>query len=341
MSTPANSLFPCLVAACSLLGICGCGSSSNTPGSGPGASRIEGSNGAISTKKAVVGFVQTGAESDWRKAHTESVREAAANSGYELRFADGQGKPENQIKALSSFVAQGVDAIILAPIVETGWDNVLEKAKKRNIPVLVLDREVEVKDDSLYVSYIGADTYNEGRLAAEWLLKKVDGKAKVVELQGTPGASPTINRFNGFRDVVKDHPGIDIIASQSGDFRRSKGKEVMEALLKKHGKEIEVVYAHNDDMAIGAIQAIEDAGLKPAEDIILVSIDGVRGAFEAMVEGKLNCSVECNPLQGPLAFEAIDKILQGQGDTLPKTQMIQDRVYDRSVAAEEIGSRKY
>ncbi|MCL4149539.1 UNVERIFIED_CONTAM: hypothetical protein GTU68_000356 [Idotea baltica] len=290
--------------------------------------------------KGVVGFVQTGAESDWRKAHTVSVREAAKAAGYELKFADGQGKQENQIKAVSSFVAQGVDVIVIAPLVETGWNNVLEKAKKRKIPVLILDRQVDAKED-LYVTYIGADTYNEGKLAAEWLVKKVDGKARVVELQGTPGASPTINRFKGFREVSDEHPGIEIIASQSGDFRRSKGKEVMEALLKTHGDKIDVVYAHNDDMAIGAIQAIEDAGKKPGEDIILVSIDGVRGAFESMVEGKLNCTVECNPLQGPMAFEAIDKILAGEADDMPKKQMIKDEVYDRSTAKDVIESRKY
>ncbi|MCM2369125.1 ABC transporter substrate-binding protein [Aporhodopirellula aestuarii] len=329
-----KSLRRTLLASLALMILIGCSSKSDN-----GA--MKGDNGGDGTSKPIIGFVQTGSEGDWRKAHTESVREAAEEAGFELRFADGQAKQENQIKALSSFVAQGVDGIILAPLVETGWDNVLEKAKKRNIPVLILDRQVEVKDDSLYVTYIGADTYNEGRLAAEWLIEKTGGKAKVVELQGTPGASPTINRYNGFRDVIADHSGIEIIASQSGDFRRSKGKEVMEAFLKKHGDDIEVVYAHNDDMAIGAIQAIEDAGKKPGDDIILVSIDGVRAAFEAMVEGKLNCTVECNPLQGPMAFDAMKKILAGDIGDMPKKQMIKDRVYDRDSAKEVIDSRKY
>jgi simple sugar transport system substrate-binding protein len=174
-----------------------------------------------------------------------------------------------------------------------------------------------------------------------WLIEKTDGKAKVVELQDTPGASPTLNRYKGFRDVIKDQPGIEIIASQSADFRLSKGKEVMEALLKTHGDDVEVVYAHNDDMAIGAIQAIEDAGKKPGDDIVLVSIDGVKAAFESMVEGKLNCTVECNPLQGPMAMEAIAKILAGQAEGMPKIQMIKDEVFDRSVAKDVIDSRKY
>ena len=169
----------------------------------------------------------------------------------------------------------------------------------------------------------------------------MEGQAKVVELQGNPGASPTITRYNGFRDVIKDHPGIEIIASQTGEFRRSKGKEVMEALLKKHGDEIQVVYAHNDDMAIGAIQAIEDAGLKPAEDIVIVSVDAIRAAFEAMIAGKLNCTVECNPLQGPLAMKAVEKILAGQSDQLEKKKLIEDSVFEMDDAKELIESRKY
>jgi simple sugar transport system substrate-binding protein len=291
------------------------------------------------SKKAVIGFVQGGASSDWRKAHTDSVKEEAAQRGYELKFVDGQGKQENQIQGISSLILQRVDAIILAPIVETGWDNVLKKAQQAGIPVLILDRSIKTDDDSLFEGYIGADTYEEARKAAKWLIAKTEGKAKVVELQGAPGASPTINRYKGFRDVAKDHPGIEIIASQSGDFRRSKGKEVTEALLKKHGDEIEVIYAHNDDMAIGAIQAIEEAGKKPGADIILVSIDGVKSAFEAMVAGKLNCSVECNPLQGPAAFDAIEKILAGE--TIPKVTMVKDEVFDQSVAKDVIDSRKY
>jgi simple sugar transport system substrate-binding protein len=292
-------------------------------------------------EKATIGFVQTGDLSDWRKAHTQSVKDAAAAAGYKLKFADGQAKLENQVKAVSSFISQGVDAIIIAPLEVSGWDNVLEKAKKRNIPVLILDRQVEVKDDSLYVTYIGADTYNEGKLAAEWLVKKVDGKAKVVELQGAQGASPTINRRESFLEVIKDHPGIEIIASQAADWGITKGKEVMEAILKSKGDEIEVVYAHNDYMALGAIQAIEEAGKKPGEDILVLSIDGMKSAFEAMIAGKLNCTVECNPLQGPKAMEAIAKILAGDTKDMPKKQMVLDKVFDQSVAAEEIGSRKY
>lgn len=311
----------CLSAAA----VCGCASESSSP-----------ENAA-----PIVAFVQTGADNDWRNAHTISVKEAAAAKGYDLRFAEGQSKQENQIKALSSFVNQGVDAIVLAPLVETGWDNVLEKAKKRGIPVVILDRQIKTDDPSLYVTYIGADTYTEGRKAAKWLVEEMDGKAKVVELQGNPGASPTINRHDGFRDVVKSHPGIEILSTQTGEFRRSKGKEVMEALLKKHGDEVEAVYAHNDDMAIGAIQAIEEAGMRPGEDIVIVSVDAVRAAFEAMIAGKLNCTVECNPLQGPLAMEAVEMILAGKADQLEKKTLIEDSVFEMEDAAALIDSRKY
>ncbi|OUX37722.1 MAG: LacI family transcriptional regulator [Kiritimatiellaceae bacterium TMED266] len=293
------------------------------------------------SKKPVVAFIQTGADNDWRNAHTESVKEAAAAKGYDLRFAEGQSKQENQIKAMSSFINQGVDVIILAPLVETGWDNVLEKAKRRGIPVIILDRDIETRDPSLYVCYIGADTYAEGIKATRWMVNKTAGKARVVELQGNPGASPTINRYNSFREVIKDHPGIEVIDSQSGEFRRSKGKEVMEVFLKKHGDSIDVVYAHNDDMAIGAIQAIEEAGRRPGEDIMIVSIDGIRAAFDAMVAGKLNCSVECNPLQGPLAMDAVEKILAGEADSLQKKTLIEDAVFDRSNAAAHIEQRRY
>ncbi|MBK1878958.1 ABC transporter substrate-binding protein [Pelagicoccus mobilis] len=287
-----------------------------------------------------IGFIQTGAESDWRKAHTVSVKEEAEKRGYNLKFADGQGKPENQIKAFSSFVVQRVDAIILAPIVETGWETALRKAKAAGIPVLILDRTVDVSDDSLFATYVGADTYQEGIQAAEWVVKETGGKANIVELQGTPGSSPAINRLKSFKSVIDQHPGLKIIDSQSGDFRRANGKQVMEAMLKKHGPEnIDLVYAHNDDMALGAIQAIEEAGLKPAVYIKLISIDAVRAAFEAMVDGKLNCVVECNPLQGPLAFDLLEKILAGE--TVAKDNRVKDEVFEMAHAAEDIKTRAY
>ena len=290
-------------------------------------------------KKLTVGFSQIGAESGWRTAETESIRSEAAKRGVTLRFSDAQQKQENQIKALRSFLAQRVDAIILAPVVETGWEPVLRDIKRAKIPVILVDRGIKVSDESLYTTLIASDFVEEGRMAGEWLAKKLGGKGNIVELQGTPGAAPAIDRKKGFAEALTKHPEISITKSQSGDFTRAKGKEVMEAFLKAEGKNINAVYAHNDDMALGAIQAIEEAGLKPGKDIIVVSIDGVKAAFEAMVEGKLNASVECNPLLGPAAFDAIEAILTGK--KVPKKTIVKDRLFDQEAAKAAIASRQY
>ena len=290
-------------------------------------------------KKLTVGFAQVGAESAWRTAETESIKSEAAKRGVILKFSDAQGKQENQIKAVRAFVAQGVDAIILAPVVETGWEPVLREAKRAKIPVVLVDRGIKTADESLFATLIASDFVAEGRMAAEWLAKKTGGKASIIELQGTPGAAPAIDRKKGFEAGIKAYPEMKIIASQSGDFRRSGGKEVTEALLKGAGASVTAVYAHNDDMALGAIQALEEAGKKPGTGVIVLSIDGVKGAFEAMVAGKLNCTVECNPLLGPMAFDAVEKSLKGE--KLPKKTVVQDRVFDSNSAAAELPNRKY
>jgi simple sugar transport system substrate-binding protein len=236
------------------------------------------------------------------------------------------------------FIAQGVDAIILAPVVETGWEPTLREAKQAKIPVVLVDRGVKVEDESLFATLIASDFVAEGKMAGDWLAKKTDGKAQIIELQGTPGAAPAIDRKKGFEEAIKDKPDMKIIASQSGDFRRSGGKEVMEALLKVHPG-VTAVYAHNDDMALGAIQALEESGKKPGTDVIVISIDGVKGAFEAMAAGKLNCTVECNPLLGPMAFDAVNKAVKGE--QLAKKTVVQDRVFDQSTAQAELPNRKY
>jgi len=284
-----------------------------------------------------VGFSQIGAESDWRRAETTSIKDEAAKRGVDLKFADAQQKQQNQIQSLRSFIAQKVEAIVLAPVVETGWEPVLREAKDAGIPVVLVDRGIEVTDDSLYATLIASDFVAEGRLAAEWLAKRMNGQANVVELQGTVGAAPAIDRKKGFEEGIAQFPGMKIITSQSGDFTRAKGKEVMEAFIKAEGKNIQAVYSHNDDMALGAIQALEAAGIKPGQDVVIVSIDGVKAAFEAMVAGKLNATVECNPLLGPAAFDAVAKLLAGE--TLPKTTIIKDRLFDQSTAPEDIKTR--
>ncbi|MFC1600769.1 ABC transporter substrate-binding protein [Candidatus Sumerlaeota bacterium] len=294
---------------------------------------------AVEKKKIKVGFAQTGAESGWRIAHTKSMKAEAKKRGVDFRFVDGRNEQANQIAAIRSFVAQRVDIIILSPIVETGWEPVLKEAKRAKIPVILLDRGVKVKDPDLYVCFIGSDFVEEGKMAGNWVVKKTKGKANIVELQGTPGSAPAHDRRSGFAEAIKKHPGLKIIASQSGDFRRRNGKEVMEAMLKKYPKEIDVVYAHNDDMALGAIQAIEEAGMKPGVDILLISVDALKVAFEAMVEGKLNCTVECSPLFGPAAFDAAEKVLAGK--KMPKALYNKDEIYDQSVAKKLIDSRQY
>lgn len=297
-------------------------------------------NGGKAGRRIVVGFSQIGAESAWRTANTESIKSEAARRGIELRFADAQQKQENQIKALRSFLAQGVDVIAFSPVVETGWEPVLREIRAAGIPVVLTDRVVDVSDESLYATFIGADFVEEGRKAAEWLVRATGGKAAIAELQGTPGSAPAIDRKKGFEQEIARHPGMKIVKSQSGDFTRARGKEVMEAFLKSpEGRQINALYAHNDDMALGAIQAIEEAGLKPGRDILIVSIDGVRGAFEAMIAGKLNCTVECNPLIGPLLFDAVEALAAGK--PVPRRIVTPERVFEQHQAAELIGSRRY
>jgi simple sugar transport system substrate-binding protein len=225
----------------------------------------------------VVGYAQIGAESEWRTANTASIKETAEQLGVELKFSDAQQKQENQIAAIRSYIAEGVDVIGFSPVVETGWETVLQEAKDSGIPVIMVDRRADVPRE-LYATYLGSDFIEEGRKAGDEMNALLPEGGKIVELVGTVGSAPANDRYTGFRETLSDN--IEIVDSQSGDFTRAKGKEVMEAFLKKYGEDITGLYAHNDDMAIGAIQAIEEFGLKPGEDIKIVSIDAVRGAFK-------------------------------------------------------------
>ncbi|WP_420854464.1 ABC transporter substrate-binding protein [Sorangium cellulosum] len=293
-------------------------------------------------KKITLGFSQIGAESEWRTANTKSIEEAAKTAGIELKFSDAQQKQENQIKAIRSFIAQKVDVIAFSPVVETGWEPVLREAKAAKIPVILTDRAVDTKDETLWATFIGSDFVEEGRRAAKWLVEKMkdhQGAVNIVELQGTVGSAPAIDRKKGFEEILKDKPDFKIIRSQTGDFTRAKGKEVMEAFLKAEGKNIHVLYAHNDDMAIGAIQAIEEAGLRPGKDILIISIDAVKGAFEAMMAGKLNVTVECSPLLGPQLMSAVSDLMAGKA--LPKRIVTEESVFPMETAAQEFPKRKY
>jgi len=297
---------------------------------------------AFAQKKIVLGFSQIGAESEWRTANTESIKQAAKDAGIELKFSDAQQKQENQIKAIRSFIAQKVDVIGLSPVVETGWDTVLQEAKAAHIPVILTDRAVDSKDKSLYVTFMGSDFIEEGRKAGNWLENFEKGKTgpiNIVELQGTVGSAPAIDRKKGFEEIISKDSRMKIIRSQTGDFTRAKGKEVMEAFLKAEGKNINVLFAHNDDMAIGAIQAIEEAGLKPGKDITIISIDGVKGAFEAMMAGKLNVTVECSPLLGPQLMAAVKDVVAGK--PVPARIVTKESIFPQEVAASEFPKRKY
>jgi simple sugar transport system substrate-binding protein len=286
----------------------------------------------------IVGYAQLGAESEWRVANTISVKETAEQLGVELRFLDAQQKQDNQILAVRKFIIQKVDVIGISPIVETGWEEVFREAKDAGIPIILVDRRAAVSED-LYVSYLGSDFLEEGRKAARIMADLTDGSARIVELVGTIDSAPANDRYTGFREVLLDYPNMRIIDSESGDFTRARGKEVMARFLRKHGATITAVYAHNDDMALGAIQAIEEYGLQPGVDIKIVSVDAARGAFEAMIAGKLNATVECNPLLGPQFFELALKVVNGE--PIPKWVPSIETVFFPEDASEILPTRKY
>jgi ABC-type sugar transport system substrate-binding protein len=294
--------------------------------------------------RIVLGFAQTGRESNWRLANTESIKTAARQAGIDLIFVDSDGQPQKQIAAVRSFIARKVDIIAFSPIVESGWEPVLREAKAAGIPVFLSDRTVDVKDESLWNTFMGSDFVEEGRRAARWLLgyMKTDKPVNIVELLGTIGSAPEIDRTFGFKEVLKDHPNYRIIVSKSGDFVRSNGKEVMQEILKdlaEKGQKMDVLFAHNDDMAIGAIDAMEAGGLKPGKDVIIVSVDGIRDAFTAMIAGKLNCTVECSPLLGPQLMKAVKDYMAGKD--LPVRLITSEGVYPAEVARKVLPTRKY
>ncbi|MCX5583152.1 ABC transporter substrate-binding protein [Streptomyces erythrochromogenes] len=310
--------------------------STEGPASGSSSGGKGGSGGTIT-----LGFAQVGAESGWRTANTKSVQEAAKKAGITLKFSDGQQKQENQIKAIRTFIQQKVDVIAFSPVVESGWDTVLKEAKDAGIPVILTDRAVDTKDTSLYKTFLGSDFVKEGRSAGEWLTgayANEQGPVNIVELQGTTGSAPANDRKAGFADVIRADNKFKIVASQSGDFTRAKGKEVMQAFLKSQ-EDIDVLYAHNDDMALGAIQAIEESGKKPGTDIKVISVDGIKDAFVAMTEGKINVVVECNPMLGDQLMELTKKV--AAGESVPARVETVEGVFPQDKAAAALPSRNY
>jgi galactofuranose transport system substrate-binding protein len=297
------------------------------------------------SKAITLGFSQVGSESGWRSANTDSVKASAKEAGYTLKFSDAQQKQENQISAIRSFIAQKVDVIAFSPVVVTGWDAVLKEAKAKKIPVVLTDRSVETSDESLYVTLVGSDFTDEGRRAARILEKVLEkaghkGAVKIAQLEGTTGAAPAIERAKGFKEVMDaDHKDDwKIVVSQTGDFTRAGGKQVMAAFLQSH-PDIDVLFAHNDDMGIGAIQAIEAAGKKPGKDILIVTVDGVKDGFVAMSEGKINAIVECNPLLGPQLMEVVKKVKDGE--TVERWIKTKESDFMQDQAKEALPTRKY
>jgi ABC-type sugar transport system substrate-binding protein len=287
-----------------------------------------------------VGFAQTGSESGWRSANTESMKTAfSAENGFELVFNAADNDPAAQITAVRNFINQGVDAIVIAPIVEDGWDDVLQEAKDAGIPVILEDRTVSASDD-LFAAWVGLDFKTEGIYAGEWAAEEFgDTPTKMVVLEGTTGSAPANDRADGFNEAIEG-TAIETIDSQTGDFTRDGGKTVMEGFIAKYGIDgIDLVYAHNDDMGLGAIEAIEAAGGKPGEDIKIVTIDAVKDGMQALVDGKINYIVECNPLLGDLAAGIVKDVLAGKD--VEKSLYVEDQKFTQEEAAEVIDSRLY
>ena len=291
--------------------------------------------------KIVLGFSQVGAESGWRTANTISIKEAAAAAGIELKFDDAQQKQENQIKAIRNYIQQKVDVIAFSPVIESGWDTVLKEAKDANIPVILTDRAVDSKDTSLYKTFIGSDFVKEGRLSGEWVVeefKAATGQVNIVELQGTTGSAPANDRKKGFADAIAKNPNLKVIASQTGDFTRAGGKAVMEQFLKANPK-IDLLFAHNDDMGLGALEAITAAGKTPGNDIKIVTIDAVKDGMQALADGKFNFIAECSPLLGPQLMDLVKKVKNGE--TIPTRIETQEGTFTPEQAKAALPTRKY
>jgi ABC-type sugar transport system substrate-binding protein len=310
------------------LAACASGDGGDTAGGGGGSDDL------------VVGFSQVGAESGWRTANTKDIQRAFEDAGIELKFSDAQGKQENQIKALRSYIQQQVDVIAFSPVVESGWDTVLNEAKDAGIPVVLTDRAVDSDDDTLYESFLGSDFIIEGEKAGDWVVTEFadDDAVNIVELQGTTGAAPANDRAEGFRTVIDEDPKFEIIASQTGDFTRAGGKQVMEAFLKSN-PEIDLVYAHNDDMGLGAIEAIEAAGLVPGTDIKIVTVDAVKDGMQALADGKINFIVECSPLLGDQLVEIVTTL--ADGGEVEKRIVTEETTFTQEQAVEALPDRQY
>ena len=336
--------FALLLTLAMVLSLAACGGDS-----GEDAASGDGADGG--EQSITLGFAQVGSESEWRTANTDNIKASAEEAGITLQFSDAQQKQENQIKAIRSFIASDVDVISFCPIVETGWDTVLQEAKDAGIPVVLVDRGVTA-DPSLYVTHIFADALKEGGNAFNWIDEYMTSEGKtpraggdqfqVAILEGTVGSSVAADRLQGFLDAMdasENSAKYNVLCSQTGEYTRAKGMEVMESFLKSDGDKIDILFSCNGDMALGAIQAIEAAGLKPGEDIVIVSIDAAKGEFNAMIEGKMNCAVEHTPTFGETLMETAKKIVAGE--EVPATIELEEGIYPADIAEQELPNRTY
>jgi galactofuranose transport system substrate-binding protein len=281
-----------------------------------------------------VGFAQTESNNPWRLAQTKSMEDEAAKRGWQLVYTDAAGSAAKQVADVRSMIAQGVDVILLSPREEKPLIPAVMEAKKAGIPMILIDRSVDASMATAgvdYAAFIGSDFVKEGNMAAEVLTEFMKGEAKIIQLEGSTGSSPANDRASGFADYIKDHPGMQIIASQSGDFARDKGRQVFETLYQAH-PDATALYSHNDEMTMGAIAAMEAAGKVPGKDLIIASIDGTKDATQALIDGKVLVVIECNPKFGPAAFDAIVRL--GNGETLEPKLVNEDRIFTKENAAE-------
>lgn len=296
----------------------------------------------------IVGFSQIGAESAWRTCNTKSIMDAAAKNGIQVIYANAEQKQENQIKAIRSFIVYQVDVIVFVPIVQTGWDNVLQEAKDAKIPVILVDRKIITKNPDLYTGYIGTDSVEEGRKAANFLLTKFanhEGNLNILEVKGTDGSSAAEGRYKGFREVINKNHKFTIIGSESGDFLRSKGKEIIQNYLVSsknlcvNNKPIDIIFSHNDGMTLGILDALQTSQLQSGKDITIVSVDGEQAAIDALKEGRINCIVECKPDIGEEVMNLVKTI--ANRNTIPKLIHVEEEMFTEFQDLSNLAPRGY
>jgi len=310
-----------------------------------GLSSVAAAGEKAKTQEILLGFVQVSAEGTWRVANSHSIKTSAEEAGIQLLFKEGQNNYSNQVNELRELIATGVDVLAYSPSQVDGWDEVLKEAKRANIPVVVVDRAIHTKDESLFVTHIGSDMVEEGRRAARWLVAfmtkngKGKGQVRIAVLEGVKGSTPAVHRGQGFREVLQAHPNYQIVASQPADYMFSKGEDVMMGFLDARKGDIDVVFAHNDEMALGAVEAVRKYGKIPGKDVVIIGVDAIKKALEAVAKGELNATIECSPLLGPQLMSVVKDIVSGK--SIPRRVITLEKDYDASNAAAEIPKRVY